>query len=126
MNNEPTDGELKILRLIWNHGPLTVREAHDRMDSDTGYTTTLKMMQIMTDKGLLGRKAKGRGHIYHSLVDQKKTTQSLLDKFVEMTYGGSTSHMMMQLLGSRKTSQEELNKIKDIIDDFENNEMQKP
>jgi len=121
MTPEPTDGELKILQLIWKHGPLTVREVHDLMESETGYTSTLKMMQIMNEKGMLGRKASGRSHIYHSKIDQKKTTQNRLDSFLEATFGGSASRLVMQLLGSNATNDEELEKIRDIIDEFEKN-----
>ncbi len=121
----PTDGELKILQLIWKHGPLSVRQVHDLIDSDTGYTSTLKMMQIMNEKGMLGRKTSGRSHIYHSKIDQKKTTQNRLDAFIEATFGGSASSLVMQLLGSNVTDEEELEKIREIIDEFEKNKTTK-
>ena len=129
MKPEPTDGELEILQLIWKHGPMTVRQIHDYLGEErqTGYTTTLKMMQIMTDKGLLSREAQGRSHLYHSdVVSEKKTTQSRLDSFLEATFGGSASRMVMQLLGSKNTSEEELARIREVIDQYETNKSQKP
>lgn len=127
MKQEPTDGELEILQLLWKHGPMTVRQIHDLLSEEkqTGYTTTLKMMQIMTDKEMLGREVQGRGHIYHSLVNEKKTTQTRLDSFIEATFGGSASRMVMQLLGSKNTSEEELQKIREVIDQYENSKNQK-
>lgn len=127
MKPEPTDGELEILQLIWKHGPMTVRQIHDYLGEErqTGYTTTLKMMQIMTDKGLLSREAQGRSHLYHSDVSEKKTTQSRLDSFLEATFGGSASRMVMQLLGSKNTSEEELARIREVIDQYETNKNQK-
>ena len=127
MKPEPTDGELEILQLLWKHGPMTVRQIHDLLGAEkqTGYTTTLKMMQIMTDKRLLGREAQGRGHIYHSIVNEKKTTQTRLDSFIEATFGGSASRLVMQLLGSKNTSDEELKKIRKVIDQYENNKIKK-
>ncbi len=128
MKQEPTDGELEILQLIWKHGPLTVRQIHDHLSTakQTGYTTTLKMMQIMTDKGLLGRKIKGRGHLYHALISEKKTTQNRLDSFLDATFGGSASRLVMQLLGSKNTSEEELSKIREILDDYEQQKNRQP
>lgn len=127
MKPEPTDGELEILQLLWKHGPMTVRQIHDLPgeEKQTGYTTTLKMMQIMTDKGLLGREAQGRSHIYHSMVSERKTTQTRLDSFLEATFGGSASRMVMQLLGSKNTSEEELQKIREVIDQYENDKSKK-
>ncbi|SRR5690606_23682149 len=126
MKHEPTDGELEILQLLWKHGPMTVRQVHDLLSEEkkTGYTTTLKMMQIMTDKKMLGREVQGRGHIYHSRVNEKKTTQTRLDSFIEATFGGSASRLVMQLLGSKNTSEEELQKIRDVIDQYENRKKQ--
>lgn len=126
MKNQPTEGELAILQLLWERGPLTVREVHDIIseDKNTGYTTTLKMMQIMNEKKLLGRTSQGRGHVYHANVDQIKTTQGLLNKFMDLTFGGSASKLMMQLLGSAKTDDEELEKIRELLDDYEKNKKQ--
>ena len=127
MKPQPTDGELEILQLIWKHGPMTVRQIHELLSEEkkTGYTTTLKMMQIMTEKGFLGRKEQGRGHIYHSEVSEKKTTQSRLDSFLEATFGGSASRLVMQLLGSKNTSEEDLRKIREVIDQYENQKNKK-
>ena len=127
MKQKPTDGELEILQLIWKRGPMTVRQIHDLLSKEkkTGYTTTLKMMQIMTEKGFLGRKEQGRGHIYHSEVSEKKTTQNRLDSFIDATFGGSASRLVMQLLGSENTSEEELKKIREVLDQYENQKNKK-
>src|SRR5690606_6783550 len=128
MKQEPTDGELEILQLIWKHGPMTVRQIHDHLsrEKQTGYTTTLKMMQIMADKGSLGRKIKGRGHLYHALVSEKRTTQNRLDAFLDATFGGSASRLVMQLLGSKNTSEEELARIREILDEYEEHKTKQP
>ncbi len=128
MKQEPTDGELEILQLIWKHGPMTVRQIHDHLsrEKQTGYTTTLKMMQIMADKGFLGRKIKGRGHLYHALVSEKRTTQNRLDAFLDATFGGSASRLVMQLLGSKNTSEEELARIREILDEYEEQKTKQP
>lgn len=127
MKQKPTDGELEILQLIWKRGPMTVRQIHDLLSKEkkTGYTTTLKMMQIMTEKGFLGRKEQGRGHIYHAEVSEKKTTQNRLDSFINATFGGSASRLVMQLLGSEYTNEEELKKIREVLDQYENQKNKK-
>src|SRR5699024_12749598 len=94
-------------------------------EKKTAYTSTLKMMQIMTEKGFLGRKEQGRGHIYHSEVSEKKTTQNRLDSFIDATFGGSASRLVMQLLGSENTSEEELKKIREVLDQYENQKNKK-
>ena len=127
MKQEPTDGELEILQLLWKHGPMTVRQIHEQLspEKQTGYTTTLKMMQIMTEKELLGRVEQGRGHLYHARVSEKKTTQNRLDSFLDATFGGSASRLVMQLLGSKSTSEEELTRIREILDEYENQKTSK-
>lgn len=118
----PTAAELEILTILWNKEPLTVKEVHTELAAkkDIGYTTALKIMQNMTSKGLLNRELKGKSHLYSAAFHQQVTQQNLLNKFVDTTFGGSASRLIVQLLGNGKTSKEELKQIKKIIADMEN------
>lgn len=122
----PTAAELEILNILWQKEPLTVKEIHKELvkKKDVGYTTALKIMQNMTSKGLLTRTLNGKSHLYSSAIKQHETQSSLLDKFIDTAFGGSASSLVMQLLGNRKTSQSELDEIKKIIDDMEQNKAQ--
>ncbi|MCF8361621.1 MAG: BlaI/MecI/CopY family transcriptional regulator [Prolixibacteraceae bacterium] len=117
----PTASELEILNVLWAHGPLTVKSVHEALSSskDVGYTTTLKIMQNMHDKGFVSRKPEGRSHIYEAAYEQEETRGRLLDRFVESTFSGSASSLVMQLLGNKKTSKKELDEIKRIIDEID-------
>jgi predicted transcriptional regulator len=121
----PTDGELEILQFLWKNGPSTVREVNDFLNSDQdksiGYTTTLKIMQIMFEKGLLRRDDAQRTHIYSSAVREGKIQSALLDRFLNAAYKGSASKLALQLLGNHKTTPEELAAIKALIDQLEKN-----
>lgn len=117
----PTEGELAILQVLWAHGPSTVRFVNDRLNQtseeerEIGYTTTLKLMQLMLDKGLLDRDDSRRTHVYRALVSEAATRQSLLDKFVNTTFRGSAMDLVIQALGNHEASQEELSAIKALI-----------
>jgi BlaI family penicillinase repressor len=117
MNSEPTKSELEILQVLWDKGPLTVRETNNELikQREVNYTTTLKQMQIMADKGMLSRNESQMKHIYRAAVEEQKIKAHLLDKFVDTTYKGSASKLVMQLLGNKSTSQEELREIKNMI-----------
>ncbi len=119
---KPTVAELEILQILWKFNAETVRFVHEKLDKkkDTGYTTTLKIMQNMTAKGLLKRKLSGRSHIYSPAFSQHETRELLLNKFLESAFGGSASQLVMQLMGSNKTSSEELNQIRELIANYEN------
>lgn len=121
-NQKPTDSELKILQILWENGPSSVREVNDQINisKEVGYTTTLKIMQIMTEKGLVERNTENRTHIYSAAVEQHKTQTKLLMSFVESTFRGSTSSMIMQALGNQSPSKEELLEIKKLIEKLEN------
>jgi predicted transcriptional regulator len=127
MTNEirPSDGELEILQILWKHGPSTVREVNDLLNTDqdrsTGYTTTLKIMQIMFEKGLLKRDDSQRTHIYSPAVREGKVQSALLDRFLNAAYKGSASKLALQLLGNHKTTPDELAAIKALIDQLEKN-----
>ena len=116
---EPTRAELEILQVLWKHGPSTVRFVNEKLNEEkreVNYTSTLKLMQIMLDKGLLTRDDSEMKHVYASAEEESKTKSFLLEKFVENLYDGSASNLMMQLLGNKKTSKKELDAIKALIE----------
>lgn len=118
---EPTKAELEILQVLWEIGPATVRTVNDELlkQKDVNYTTTLKIMQIMVDKGILKRDENQMKHIYSVAEDEQKTKSYLLDKFVQSIYKGSASKLVLQLLGNKNTSQQELLEIKEILKKLE-------
>ena len=114
----PTDAELAILSVLWERGPSTVREVHDELISqahETGYTTILKLLQIMTEKGLVVRDESQRAHIYEARYSEQKTQRQLLTDLMERAFGGSPAKLVMQALSSKKTSAEELEKIRELL-----------
>ncbi len=121
---KPTEGELEILQVIWEHGPSTVRFVNDQLSTQkkVGYTTTLKLMQIMADKGLLRRDTTGKTHIYDSAVSQQKTQQQLIDKLAVTAFGGSAMKLVMQALGNKKSTQKEIDEIRAFLDQLEGGE----
>ena len=114
---KPTDAELEILQVLWSHGPCTVRFVNEHLNvkKRVGYTTTLKFMQIMTEKNMLGRNEKSRTHIYRPLIAKEETQNLLLDKFLLKAFGGSAMKLVMQALGNHQPTQEELDEIKAYI-----------
>jgi len=120
---KPTAAELEILQVLWAYGPSTVRFVNEKLktERDVGYTTSLKVMQIMTNKGMLDRYKESRTHIYSALVEEQETKNQLLDKFVTSLFGGSASGMVLQALGNHKCSTEELDEIKKLIENIEKN-----
>ena len=118
---KPTESELEILSILWNKGPSTVRAVNDEMsrNKNVGYTTTLKLMQIMTEKGMVGRVMDGRTHIYHAVARQEDAQVRMLDRILETAFGGSASKLVLQALGNHKTSDEELQEIKELIQKLE-------
>lgn len=119
----PTRSELKLLHLLWEQGPATVREIHDRIAKESGvsYTTILKQFQIMHEKGLVQRETGSRAHLYSTNVDRDETCSGLLDDFLERVYRGSASELVIQALGlSRPASREELEEIQQLIDNIKN------
>ena len=118
---KPTESELEILSILWNKGPSTVREVNDEMNhsKNVGYTTTLKLMQIMAEKGMVAREMDGRQHIYHAIARQEDAQVRMLDRLLQTAFGGSASKLVLQALGNHKTSEEELNEIKALIKKLE-------
>jgi len=118
---KPTDAELEILQVLWQDGPATVRTVNEQLSKgrEVGYTTTLKIMQLMLEKGLVHRDDEGRSHIYRAAVREQDTQGLLLDRFVEATFGGSALKLVMQALGHRRTSSDELAQIRRLLNDIE-------
>ncbi|MFC3560376.1 BlaI/MecI/CopY family transcriptional regulator [Pedobacter jamesrossensis] len=119
---EPTKAELEILQVLWEFGPSTVRFVNDKLNEqrEVNYTSTLKQMQILTEKGILKRDESQMKHIYIPVEAESKTKDQLLDKFVNTLYKGSASSLVMQLLGNEKTSKEDIEEIKRLLDNLEN------
>ena len=118
---EPTKSELEILQVLWELGPSTVRAVNDELlkQKEVNYTTTLKLMQIMADKGIVKRDESQMKHIYSVAEEEQKTKAHLLDKFVDSMYKGSASKLVMQLLGNKSTSKQELDEIKELLKKLE-------
>ncbi len=115
---EPTKSELEILQVPWQHGPSTVRFVNDELNNrkrEVNYTSTLKLMQIMADKGILLRDESSMKHIYSPAKPEEKVKGHLLNRFVDSMYNGSASSLMMQLLGNKKTSKKELDAIRELL-----------
>jgi len=119
---KPTESELEILNILWDKGPSTVREVHEVLEKykDAGYTTTLKLMQIMHEKTLLKRDATNKSHVYIANVSQEKTQGQLLKRMIDTVFNGSASQLVMQALGHSKTNSEELQEIRKYLEDMEN------
>ena len=117
----PTPVELDILRILWQHGPSTVRDVYSHMskDREMAYTTTLKMLQIMTEKGLVEREEAGKAHIYTARQNEERTQRSMVGEFMDRAFGGAAQKLVMQALTSRKTSPEELAEIRRLLDRLE-------
>ena len=124
MTNEirPTEGELEILQILWKKGPSTVREINDLLNDDQdksiGYTTTLKIMQIMFEKGLVTRDDSSKTHIYMPAVTREKTQKQIVGKMINTLFSGSSTELVMQALGNQKTSKEELDEIQKMLDNL--------
>ncbi|WP_225410354.1 BlaI/MecI/CopY family transcriptional regulator [Stigmatella hybrida] len=119
----PTDAELAILRVLWERGASTVRDVHASLPDEPGYTTVLKLMQIMTEKGLVVRDESQRAHVYSARVAQQKTQRQLVADLVDRAFGGSPAQLAMQALSSKKTSPEELAELRRLLDSLEQEDM---
>ena len=117
----PTDVELAILRVLWRRGPSTVKEVHEELArrAPTGYTTTLKQLQIMADKGLVTRDESQRAHLYTARLPEEKTQAQLVGDLLDRAFEGSASRLVMRALSSRPASQEELAEIRELLDQLE-------
>ena len=117
----PTDGELEILRVLWQRGASTVRDVYDALSKTKpiGYTTVLKLMQIMSDKGLVRRDEEQRAHVYRAMVPQEQTQQQMVRDLLRRAFDDSASQLVMQALASKKTSPEELAEIRRLLADYD-------
>jgi BlaI family transcriptional regulator, penicillinase repressor len=117
----PTDAELAILRVLWRRGPSTVKDVHEELDrrSPTGYTTTLKQLQIMTEKGLVTRDDAQRAHLYTARLAEEQTQSQLVGDLLDRAFAGSASRLVQRALSSRPASAEELAEIRQLLDELE-------
>jgi BlaI family transcriptional regulator, penicillinase repressor len=117
---KPTESELEILRVLWERGEATVRDVHEELSKtkDAGYTTTLKLMQIMHEKGMVKRDESNKTHKYVPLISREKTQKQFVGKMIDTLFQGSSSQLVMQALGNHKASKEELDEIQKLIDNL--------
>ncbi|KIC90133.1 BlaI/MecI/CopY family transcriptional regulator [Flavihumibacter sp. ZG627] len=117
---KPTESELEILQVLWAKGLASVREVHEELSQtkDVGYTTTLKLMQIMNEKGLVKRDESVKSHIYQAAVSREKTQKHLLGKMIDGLFGGSPTQLILQALGNHKASEQELQEIQDLLNNL--------
>ena len=119
-NNKPTESELEILQVLWDKKAATVRDVHEELlkTKNAGYTTTLKLMQIMFEKGLVSRDDSSKTHIYQASVSKEKTQRHLVGKMINSLFGGSTTELVLQALGNHKASPAELEEIQQLLDNL--------
>jgi len=117
----PTQAELEILNILWETGENRVQSVHERLNKirPIGYTTTLKSMQVMAQKGLLDRRLEGRSHVYFPLVQENATKDKLLTRFINSTFRGSNSKLLVQLLGNSQVSKDEIQEIREYLKKIE-------
>jgi len=114
----PTKGELEVLKILWKSGPSSVRYVHDILSAnvkDVRYTSTLKTMQVMTERGMLTRDETQMTHVYYPVLEEEKTMGSILDRFVDSVYDGSISNLLVTFVNNNKSSAEELKKVKELL-----------
>ena len=120
-SSQPTDAELQLLRVLWENGPSPVRVIHESVSrtKETNYSTTVKMLSVMLDKGLVKRDENVRPHIYRTVKKQETTQKGMLRDLVDRVYGGTPGRMVIQALSSKKASQEELDEIRRLLDELQ-------
>jgi BlaI family transcriptional regulator, penicillinase repressor len=119
--SKPTEGELAILSILWDQGPCTVGQIQETLskERETGYTTALKLLQIMTEKGLVVRDESKRAHVYRAKFTEEQTQQQLVGDLLERAFGGSATRLVVQALSSRRASKKELGQIRNLLDELE-------
>lgn len=122
--NKPTEKELEILQILWANGPSTVRDVNEILanDREVGYTTTLKFMQILHEKGLVSRKKEGKTHRYEAVISETETQESLVNDLMQTAFRGSAMKLVMGALGTRSSSKKELAEIRKYLDKLEGGE----
>lgn len=120
-SSQPTEGELEILQVLWDHGPATVREVHDHLSQhrSTGYTTVLKLMQIMAEKKLVTRDESQRTHVYRARLRKQQTQKKLVTDLIQRAFDGSANQLVMRALESRNVSSEEIGELRQLLDQLE-------
>ncbi|MGZ3756414.1 MAG: BlaI/MecI/CopY family transcriptional regulator [Mucilaginibacter sp.] len=120
MEFKPTESELEILQVIWKKGQCSVRDVHEELtkNKDAGYTTTLKLMQIMYEKGLVERDATAKTHLYKALITREQAQNTALDKIIDTVFKGSTADLVIQALGQHRASKDEIDAIKNFLQQF--------
>jgi len=120
-SSQPTEGELQILRILWEDGPSTARQIHNRLivAKDTNYSTTVKMLSLMLEKRLVGRDQSARPQVFRALATQQKTQRQMLGHLINTVYDGSASSLVLQALSSQKASPEDLGEIRELLDELE-------
>jgi predicted transcriptional regulator len=121
---KPTASELEILRVLWGRGPSTVREVHEAL-SEKGYTTVLKLLQIMTTKGTVRRNETQRAHVYEACLPAEQTKRQLAGDMLQRVFEGSASQLMMHALAGRKASREEIEELRRLLNEQEKDEQEK-
>ncbi|MFN8431498.1 MAG: BlaI/MecI/CopY family transcriptional regulator [Spirosomataceae bacterium] len=123
MNNliKPTDSELEILNILWEKGHATVKEVNEEINKtkESGYTTTLKLLQIMHEKGLVSRYPTGKQHVYQAKIEEEKAQKDILNGFMHNLYRGNAMKMVMQILGNHNTTKDELEQLRQVINSLE-------
>ena len=122
---KPTEKELEILQILWHKGPVSVKEVHEVMggEKQNGYTTILKLMQIMHEKGLVSRQKSGKLHLYEALASREHTRQFMVDKMINSVFQGSAMQLVMSALGNQKSSKEDILEIKRYLEKLEGGDM---
>ncbi len=118
---KPTDTEIGILRILWEHGPSTVREVHESIckEKAVGYTTALKLLQVMTEKGLVKRDETARSHVYEPAEPEETTQRHLVSDLMERAFGGSARNLVLQALSAKKATPREVREIRRLLDEYE-------
>ena len=121
---KPTEKELEILQILWEKGPVAVKDVHESMggDQQNGYTTILKLLQIMNEKGLVTRQKSGKLHLYEAQASREHTRQYMINKMIHTVFQGSATQMVMSALGNKQSSKEELDEIKRYLEKLEGGE----
>lgn len=126
--NKPTESEMEILQVLWDKGPSTVREIHEELSAtkDSGYTTTLKLMQIMNEKGLLKRNDSAKSHVYTALIKKESVQKQVVNKMINSLFKGSSAKLVMHALGNHQASEEEINEIKKYLNEMQSMRKNEP
>ena len=121
IKKKPTESEMEILQILWRMGPCTVRDVHEELtkNKESGYTTTLKLMQIMHEKGLVDRDTSSKSHVYNAAINQDKIEKQLVGKMIDDVFSGSASRLVMQALGNHQASEKEIEEIRKYLDNLD-------